>query len=201
MRTSRLWPNISQHTPAKLVIVDPISAYLGRIDSHKNAEVRGVLAPLAKFAADYDVAIVSVTHLNKSPSVDPLTRVIGSTAFVAAARAAFLVKEDKRDPERRLFLPLKSNLSRACHGLAFRLEPYVLPSGIATSRVVWEAEPVTITASEALSPSTPDEIEDAKEVVAASPRFFDDEEVRSPFFQANRITKRARGDGYHRQAI
>ena len=54
------------HPGTKLVIVDPIDAYLGRTDSHKNAEVRRVLAPLAKLAADHDVAFLGVTHLSKS---------------------------------------------------------------------------------------------------------------------------------------
>jgi RecA-family ATPase len=52
---------------AKLVIIDPISAYLGAIDSHKDAEVRGALAPLAKLAADHGVAVVCVTHFEKEP--------------------------------------------------------------------------------------------------------------------------------------
>ena len=154
---------------AKLAVIDPISAYLGGIDSHKNAEVRGTLAPLAKLAADHGVAFMSVTHLNKSPSTEPLTRVIGSMAFVAAVRTAFLVQQCKVNPERRLFLPLKNNISRSCHGLAFRIETHVLSSsGIATSRVAWEAEPVTITASEALSQSRPEEIAEAKEIISAS---------------------------------
>jgi putative DNA primase/helicase len=50
---------------AKLVIIDPISAYLGGIDSRSNAQVRSVLAPLAKLAADHSVAVVCVTHLSK----------------------------------------------------------------------------------------------------------------------------------------
>jgi AAA domain len=162
---------------AKLVIIDPISAYLGGIDSHNNADVRGVLAPLAKLAADLGVAVVCVTHLNKSPSADPLTRVIGSTAFGAAVRTAFLITPDKIKPWRRLFLPLKSNISRACNGLAFHLESHVLGSSIETSRVVWEAKPVTMTASEALSLSTQDEVDDAIHVVEACLRVFDAENV------------------------
>jgi RecA-family ATPase len=55
---------------AKLVIIDPISAYLSGVNSHKNVEVRSVLAPLAKLAADHGVAVVCVTHLNKGQSND-----------------------------------------------------------------------------------------------------------------------------------
>jgi putative DNA primase/helicase len=150
---------------ANLVVIDPISAYLGGINSHNNAEVRSVLAPLAKLAAHHGVAVVCVTHLNKSSlSPDPLARVIDSTAFGAAVRTAFLIAKDKINPDRRLFLPLKSNVSRACSGLAFQIEPHILPSGIETSRVSWEGRPVTVTAEEALSPLTPDDdIDSAKE--------------------------------------
>ena len=143
--------HLKSHSGIKLIIIDPISAYLGRTNSHNNAEVRAALAPLAKLAADHRVAIVAVTHLNKSLTTDPLTRIMGSTAFSAAVRSAFLVERDKHNAERRLLLPLKTNISpTAGLGLAFRIEPYVLPSGIETSRVTWEAQPVMITAAEAL---------------------------------------------------
>ena len=103
--------HLKSHPGIKLIIIDPISAYLGRTNSHNNAEVRAVLAPLAKLAADHRVAIVAITHLNKSLTTDPLARIMGSTAFIAAVRSAFLVERDKHNAERRLFLPLKSNIS------------------------------------------------------------------------------------------
>jgi hypothetical protein len=36
-----------------LIVVDPITVYLGRIDSHINAEVRGLLMPLTQLAELY----------------------------------------------------------------------------------------------------------------------------------------------------
>ena len=72
---------LKAHPGAKLIIIDPINAYLGSVDSHKDAEVRSVLAPLAKLAADHGVAAVFVTHLNKSLSTDPLARVTGSAGL------------------------------------------------------------------------------------------------------------------------
>jgi len=35
------------------VIIDPITAYLGDVDSHRNAEVRALLAPLSELAAQH----------------------------------------------------------------------------------------------------------------------------------------------------
>jgi putative DNA primase/helicase len=48
-----------------LVVIDPISSYLGKTDSHKNANVRGVLEPLAEMAERTRVAVYSVTHFSK----------------------------------------------------------------------------------------------------------------------------------------
>ena len=45
---------------AALVVVDPVSAYLGKADSYKDAEVRGVLAPLAAAAERIGAAVVGV---------------------------------------------------------------------------------------------------------------------------------------------
>ena len=48
-----------------LVIIDPITSYLGKVDSHKNAELRSVLEPLGKMAARQHVTVVANTHLSK----------------------------------------------------------------------------------------------------------------------------------------
>jgi hypothetical protein len=135
------------------VVVDPVTAYLGKSDSHKNAEIRGLLAPLSELAGRYKVAIVCVTHLNKSGGPFALYRAMGSLAFVAAARAVWLVVRDEENPSRRLFLSAKNNIARDGTGLAYSLEPTVGDPTVAV--VAWEAEPVTITANEALTVDQP----------------------------------------------
>lgn len=139
-----------------LVIIDPISAYLGGTDSHKNADMRGLLAPLGKLAADAQAAIVCVSHLNKSTGSNALGRVMGSLAFVAAVRAAYIVTKDPDDETRRLFLPLKNNLGPDDSGLAYHIEP-VTTDGIETSRISWCADPVTKTADDVLAVTVVDD--------------------------------------------
>jgi KaiC/GvpD/RAD55 family RecA-like ATPase len=135
-----------------LIVIDPISAYLGGTDSHRNADIRSLLAPLAKLAGELNAAIVTVSHLNKGTDSDALRRVTGSLAFVAAARAAYLVVKDANDPSRRFFLSAKNNLGPdQNNGLAFRVVPKTLESGIETSCLEWEADMVTMTANEALA--------------------------------------------------
>ena len=133
-----------------LLIIDPITAYLGGTDSHKNADIRALLSPLGDFASRYDVAVVCVSHLNKGGSADALMRVSGSLAFVAAARAAFLVADDPKN-DRRVFLPMKNNIGNDASGLAFEVASYNLPGGIETSCIEGHNEAVDITASEVLA--------------------------------------------------
>ena len=106
-----------------LITIDPISAYLGKTDSHKNSEVRGVLEPLQKMAERTGVAVVSVTHFSKQGGGNgrpkALHRFMGSIAFTAAARMAFAVIEDQDDANRRLLLHVKNNLAAPPQGLAF----------------------------------------------------------------------------------
>lgn len=135
------------------VVIDPITAYLGDTDSHKNADVRGLLAPLSELAGRYNVAIIGVSHMSKAAGAKALMRVNGSLAFVAAARAAYLVAPDLKDKTRRLFLPMKNNLGPDATGLAFRITGATVasPAGpLATSCVSWESEPVSMTADEAM---------------------------------------------------
>jgi putative DNA primase/helicase len=155
---------------AALVIIDPITAYLGTTDSHKNAEIRALLSPLAELAGRYGVAVVAVSHFNKNANTEALMRVTGSLAFVAAARAAYVVARDPEHEARRLFLPLKNNLGNDQTGLAFTVESAQVESAIGrieTSRVVWEPSAVTVTAEEAMKPQVHDEersdLDDAKD--------------------------------------
>jgi AAA domain len=142
-----------------LVIIDPVTAYMGKIDSHKNTEVRGVLAPLGDLAQECNVAIASITHFTKrtgSASTKAIDRIIGSIAFIAAPRIGFIVIADPDAPDRRLFLHVKNNISRPPRGLAFRVEQAVVASDekgdFVGSYIAWESEPVEKTSRRGFAP-------------------------------------------------
>jgi putative DNA primase/helicase len=139
----------------RLIVIDPISAFLGNTDGKANAEVRGLLSPLAALAARHHVAILCVTHLRKSAGT-AIHRSIDSIAFTAAARASWAVAPDPSEPERRLMLSVKQNLGPDTGGLAFRI---VNENGL--PRLRWEKGAVNLTANDVLGSMEGRESQDA----------------------------------------
>jgi putative DNA primase/helicase len=141
----------------RLIIIDPITSYLGRVDSHKNAEIRSVLEPVAQMAARHGAAVVGITHFSKGGGTSAINRFIGSIGFIAAARAAFVVTTDpdSDDPARRLFVPVKNNLAPRGDGLSFRIEQCLLDNEVLASRIEWGSDMVTRTADEILQATSP----------------------------------------------
>jgi len=113
--------------------IDPLGSYVGAIDIHRENQVRNVLYTLKMEVAEkYDIAIIAVVHLRKGGSDDPaLSRILGSVAFSAIARAVWGVAHDEDDPDRRLFTPLKHNLTkRRASGYEFFIVDGVNGEGI-----------------------------------------------------------------------
>jgi hypothetical protein len=141
-----------------LVIVDPITSYMGsgdKIDSHRTTDVRAVLEPLADWAEKHRVAVVGITHPPKNAPAKAIHALVGSIAFSAAARLVFLVIEEA-DSERRLLLAVKNNHGALAAGLGYLLTQTIITKDIVASHVAWDTRPVTVTANEALRASGDD---------------------------------------------
>ena len=139
-----------QEQQARLCIIDPISAYLCDRNSHNNSDIRGVLGPLASLAERQACAVIAVTHLNKCTAMAAMYRSIGSVAFVAQARMVWAVCRDPHDPDLRLLLPLKSNLTKDAPSLAFRLVDSDTPE---IAMVAWSEGPADVDVNDVLGSS------------------------------------------------
>jgi RecA-family ATPase len=135
----------------KLLIIDPINAYLPGVDTHRDAELRAkVFAPLKKLAEEYDLAIICVMHLNKGGSQNAKHRVSGSVAYVAASRATWVVVADTDDSTRKLMIPVKFNIGPKPDGMAYK----IVENGENEPQIEWEKEPLDLSADEALQSET-----------------------------------------------
>lgn len=137
---------MAKYSP-RAVVIDPVSAFLGGKDGHRNDEIRGLLAPLAKLASTHDTAVLMVTHMSKGGGGRAMYRAMGSLAFAAAARSAWLVARDEAQPTRRLMLPTKNNIGDDQTGFAF---------SIRDGAIAWESSPVTMTADQAIAANNGD---------------------------------------------
>ncbi|SHL14938.1 AAA family ATPase [Bradyrhizobium lablabi] len=144
-----------------LVTIDPITAYMGKIDSHKTTDVRAQLGPLKDFAERMNVAVSTITHPAKSTSQKAIDQFIGSQAFIAAGRIGHVCIEEVTGEEnektgRILYTNAKNNPHTKMPTLAFRIAETIIGQDpntrntIAAPRVVWDKDTVNITADEAV---------------------------------------------------
>jgi putative DNA primase/helicase len=88
---------IDKKGDVSLIVIDPVTNYLGKLSMNKENEMRDLLMPLADLAQRKNICIVTVGHLNKKTNNDGvqlLDRVMGAAAFHGVARQTFLFGDD-----------------------------------------------------------------------------------------------------------
>jgi hypothetical protein len=116
----KLAENVEALGDCRLVVIDPVTAFLGNTSENANTQVRTLLAPLAELAATRRLAVVLTSHLRKKGG-PALYQTLGCQSFVALARATWNVKYDPQDTDRRILFSPKRNLGPNPGGLAFRI--------------------------------------------------------------------------------
>jgi len=132
-----------------LVLIDPVVSALAG-DSHRNAEVRRALQPLADLAERLDCAVLGICHFAKgSTGRDPVERLNGSIALGAAARVVLVATKSE---DGRLLARAKSNIGGDSGGFRYELEQRPVPghAGLYASAVAW-GEPVSGSARDLLA--------------------------------------------------
>ena len=107
---------------ARLVIIDPIQAYLGAdVDMNRANEVRPIFMRLGQVAQRTGCAILLIGHLNKAAGMQSLQRGLGSIDIAAAVRSVMFIGKLKHDPTMRILTHEKSSLAPPGVSLAFSL--------------------------------------------------------------------------------
>jgi hypothetical protein len=143
---------LKKNPAIKVIIIDPLTAYLGETQAQRNAQVRKALAPLVRLIEETEVLVIGVTHLNKSAG-KAIYRVLESIAFVAVGRILHLVIADSENPINRKFICDKTNIGPKPPGLTFICQqvPVTTEDGEEwVSRICWGTAHITETADQAL---------------------------------------------------
>jgi putative DNA primase/helicase len=193
--TAALRHAIAEAGGAALMVIDPIvSAIAG--DSHKNAEVRRGLQPLADLASDLGCALLGITHFSKGTSGrEPTERITGSLAFGAVARVVMVAAKSADDDGKRLFIRAKSNIGPDDGGFEYDLHQDELDAvpGVFASHVVW-GEPVDGAARDLLAVA--EAVVEAGEGGALSDAIdFLNDVLTSGSLPVSEVKKMARADG------
>ena len=109
-------------TNAKLLILDPIQAYLGAgTDINRANEARDMTKKLGALAEKYKCAVLLIGHMNKASGTKASYRGIGSIDFFAVARSVLLVGRIEGEESLRAVVQIKNNLAAFGNSKAFEL--------------------------------------------------------------------------------
>lgn len=109
-----------------LVIVDPVSNYMGAADTYRESDVRQVLTPLAQLAERTGVAVLLVVHLTKDTKASALYRLNSSIAFGGVARLVLAAGTAPEEPNpyasgvTRILASIKQNICEPATPWAYR---------------------------------------------------------------------------------
>lgn len=111
-------------TDAKVIVLDPIQAYLGGdVDMHRANEIRPIMKRLALLAERTGCAVILIGHMNKMGGAKSAYRGLGSIDIRAAVRSVLVVGRVKDEPTLRIVAHDKSNLAPEGKSIAFELAP------------------------------------------------------------------------------
>jgi putative DNA primase/helicase len=138
----------------QLLAIDPLTAYVGKINASSGNDVRAALMPLVELLREFHIGGLGVMHFNKKVEIDnALARVADSLAF---GRHCFVVTDDPEN-NRKLFVKAKNNLAPDIKALSFTTELVRHASidhrdggTIEAPRLVWGYEHVEISATQAM---------------------------------------------------
>ena len=109
-------------TGARLLILDPIQAYLGGgMDMNRANEARDMTKKLGALAEKTKCAIILIGHMNKASGNKAAYRGMGSIDFFAVARSVILVGRVEGEQNTRAVVQIKNNLAAFGHPKAFAL--------------------------------------------------------------------------------
>lgn len=147
---------IAEFKNVKLIVIDPVSYFIGDVQDHVQKEVANFINALIELARKYSLSIILNKHLRKSKNgLSPgklAHEVGGSGAWINSPRMAWGFVEHPETPKIKLMFNIKSNITeRKASALNYQIKPYTLECGIETVKIEWGEKCLDISEDEAVS--------------------------------------------------
>lgn len=112
-----------RETSARLVVLDPLQAFLGsKVDMNRANEVRPLMKKLGDMAQRTGCAVILISHMNKGQGKKSGYRGLGSIDFRAAARSVLLVGRVSEESDLRAIVHDKSSLAKEGRSISFTVD-------------------------------------------------------------------------------
>lgn len=109
---TRIRKTLESHPAVRLVLIDPLSNYIGAADMFKDSDMRKHLTPLSLIARDYNVSFLIIMHNNKGKGLTGLQKIGGSLGAAGVARMGWAFYEDDEYVDTKVMLQIKENYGK-----------------------------------------------------------------------------------------
>lgn len=118
----KMMDRLHAETQFDILVIDPPANFLGRVDEHKNSEVRKMLQGLVAWITVHHVACIMITHFNKTVNgLDAVEKIMGSVAWGSVARITIGFCPDPKVGGQMLVGGTKSNLGEVAQSIAYKV--------------------------------------------------------------------------------
>jgi hypothetical protein len=135
---------IKANPDIKLLVLDPITSFLGDVDTNKDKDIRPIVDEITKLCIKSGMTIISIIHSNKRSDVDAVQKVSGAGALGASVRAVWTFSRDTDNKDLHHMAWAKGNFSKDYSGIDYTIEEaqVVLSSGetVGIPHILWGAK-------------------------------------------------------------
>lgn len=103
-----------------LVVLDPITAFIGDADLNRDKDIRPVLEALGAALMKSKATCVGIIHCNKRSDVDALGKILGGSSVAGVVRAAWDFSRDPENKDEYMMTHIKGNLSKKRSGIRYK---------------------------------------------------------------------------------
>lgn len=133
----RMYADLEKIRPT-LIVFDTLNSYIGKANTAAGAESQQAFARFVELARRFNCSVLVIRHLTKGTRERAMYRGQGNIAFVGMARVVMLVGKHPEDPDMRVMVRTKGNLTKAPDALMYRIQDIGTPDDPDASKLIFE---------------------------------------------------------------